>query len=50
MVVYVHMYVYMSIYLFIFIYELIVRVSANDPGHLGSILGRVMPKTQKNGT
>ena len=26
------------------------RVSANDPGDWGSIPGRVIPKTQKNGT
>ena len=26
------------------------RVFANDPGDLGSISGRVIPKTQKNGT
>ena len=29
---------------------LAVRVFANGPGDLGSIPGRVIPKTQKNGT
>ena len=29
---------------------LVVRVFANGPGDLGSIPGRVIPKTQKNGT
>ena len=28
----------------------VVRVFANGPGDLGSIPGRVIPKTQKNGT
>ena len=36
-------YVYISIFI-----GLAVRVFANGPGYLGSIPGRVIPKTQKN--
>ena len=45
----VYIYIYMCIY--IYIYEpdigLAVRVFSNGPGDLGSIPGRVIPKTQK---
>ena len=35
---------------YIFLYGLMSRVFANGPGDLGSIPGRVISKTQKNGT
>ena len=43
---------FIYIYIYIYIYTipdigLAVRVFANDPGDLGSIPGRVIPKTQK---
>ena len=53
--VYVHVYVYIYIYIYIYIYnhyECIYSMSgvfANGPGCRGSIPGRVIPKTQKNG-
>ena len=40
-------FIYLFIYLFIQIIGLAVRVFANGPGDLGSIPGRVIPKTQK---
>ena len=42
-------------YIYIYIYinwpvGIMVRVFANDPGDWNSISGRVIPKSQKNGT
>ena len=46
--IYIYIYIYI-IYIYIYISDigLGVRVFANGPGDLGSIPGRVMPKTQK---
>ena len=45
---YTHLYIMNMIVLLIYyIYGLAVRVFANGPGDLGSIPGRVIPKTQK---
>ena len=49
------MYIYVCVYIYIFIYTYVciwdigpaVRVFANGPGDLGSIPGRVIPKTLK---
>ena len=41
------MYIYIYIYKGIYISKTSVRVFANGPGDLGSIPGRVIPKTQK---
>ena len=45
------MYIYIYVYIYIYICQpnigIMVRVSTNGPGNLGSILGRVIPKTQK---
>ena len=38
---------YLFIYIYIYNIGVAVRVFANGPGHLGSIPGRVIPKTQK---
>ena len=45
--VYIYIYICMYVYLFIPDIGLAVRVFANGPGDLGSIPGRVIPKTQK---
>ena len=43
-----HKYGNIYIYIYIYIYIVLVgRVFANDPGDLGSILGRIIPKTLK---
>ena len=46
---YVYIYIYICIYVCIYVPDigLAVRVFANGPGDLGSIPGRVIPKTQK---
>ena len=40
-------YIYIYIYIYVRYIGLAVRVFANGPGDLGSIPGRVIPKTQK---
>ena len=45
--VYIYIYIYIYIYSFWPDIGLAVRVFANRPGDLGSIPGRVIPKTQK---
>ena len=46
---YIHIctHTYICTYIYIHIHGLAVRVFANGPGDLGSIPGRVIPKTQK---
>ena len=48
---YMYIYVYVCMYVCMYVYALdiglAVRVFANGPGDLGSIPGRVIPKTQK---
>ena len=43
--IYIYIYIYINIYIYIGI-DLVVRVFTNGPGDLGSIPGRVIPKTQ----
>ena len=53
-----HEYIYINIYEYEYIYEciynrligLVGSVFSNCPGDRGSILGRIIPKTFKNGT
>ena len=45
--IYIHMYMYVYMYMSPVTIGLGVRVFANGPGDLGSIPGRVIPKTQK---
>ena len=45
MYIYVCIYIYMYVYMYIYIYMYI--LFANGPGDLGSIPGRVIPKTLK---
>ena len=48
--IYIYVYIYIYIYIYIYVYinvYVAVRVFANGPGDLGSIPGRVIPKTQK---
>ena len=60
MYIYIYIYVHVCIYIYIYLYMhvciyiyivpdigLAVRVFANGPGDLGSVPGRVIPKTQK---
>ena len=49
MYIYMHIYIYVYIYIYIYLPDIgqAVRVFANGPGDLGSIPGRVLPKTQK---
>ena len=46
MYIYIYIYVYIYVYIYIYIY-ICIRVFANGPGDLGSIPGRVIPKTLK---
>ena len=45
--IYIYIYVYICIYICMYIYGLLCRVFNNGLGNRGSILGRVIPKTQK---
>ena len=45
--IYMHIYIYICIYAYELDFGLTVRVFSNDPGDLGSIPGRIIPKTQK---
>ena len=49
MFIYVNVYIYIYIYIYIFnrLISLVGRVFANCSGDLGSMLGRVIPKTLK---